>query len=437
MYKTETHLHTSEVSPCGRLTAAEHMKYYSDAGYSTVFVSDHFSVYFTYFLKDLPWEERIDAFFEGYRAARAAGEPLGITVLPSAEVELTYFKNHYLIYGDVEGFLKRHENICELSIEEFYRVAKEDGILVIQAHPYRDGKCYPTTEYVDGFEAYNSNPRHEDFSARTLALARENGKYISSGSDAHRPQDVCRGGILSEAPVLSSEDFIELVRSGEYELVREAGKVYLISDIHGDRDFAGLNDYLGMAGENDLLIILGDVFFGFGEGERAREYTEWFSSLDKNIAFIDGNHENYEYIASFPEEEWCGGKVRRISPTIVYLERGEIYDIKGKSVFTFGGCRSSKKWHDEGLAYPGEDPTPSEVAYAKARLAERENKVDFVLTHKHERGIDPTVSEALLDLTAHIEENVQFKRWFYGHWHCERDEDERHRIIYKELRELI
>lgn len=436
MFKTETHLHTSEVSPCGRLTAAELMEYYAKGGYSTVFVSDHFSIYFTYFLRDMPWEKKIDEFFAGYRAARAAGEPLGITVLPSAEVELTYFKNHYLIYGDVEAFLKKHENICELPLEEFYRVAREDGILVVQAHPHRDGECYPTPEFVDGFEVYNSNPRHEDFSPRGLALAREHEKYVLSGSDAHRPADVCRGGIFTKEPIGSSEDFIKAVKSGEYELVREAAKVYLVSDLHGDRNFGGLVDYLAMAGDDDLLIILGDVFFGFGEDDAAREYTEWFMSLDKNIAFIDGNHENYGYISSFPEEEWCGGRVNRISERIVYLKRGEIYDIKGKSVFAFGGCKSSSKWQEKGLVYEGEDPTPDEVARAMENLRAHGNKVDFVLTHKHERGIDPTVSESLMELTSYIEDNVEYKRWCYGHWHSEKDVDGKHRVIYKELREL-
>ena len=42
MFKTETHLHTSEVSRCGQVSAAEMIELYKEAGYSTVFVSDHF-----------------------------------------------------------------------------------------------------------------------------------------------------------------------------------------------------------------------------------------------------------------------------------------------------------------------------------------------------------------------------------------------------------
>ena len=35
MFKTETHLHTSEISPCGKISAKEMVKRYHEAGYKT------------------------------------------------------------------------------------------------------------------------------------------------------------------------------------------------------------------------------------------------------------------------------------------------------------------------------------------------------------------------------------------------------------------
>ena len=212
--------------------------------------------------------------------------------------------------------------------------------------------------------------------------------------------------------------------------------IYFLSDQHGGERIGELTKYLAEAKDTDLLIILGDLGLRFKDTEENRAFDELILTAKKKIAFIDGNHENYGYIASFPEEEWCGGRVNRISERIVYLKRGEIYDIKGKSVFTFGGCKSSSKWQEKGLVYEGEDPTPDEVARAMENLRAHGNKVDFVLTHKHERGIDPTISESLMELTSYIEDNVEYKRWCYGHWHCEKDVDGKHRVIYKELREL-
>ena len=35
--------------------------------------------------------------------------------------------------------------------------------------------------------------------------------------------------------------------------------IYFISDIHGDKNFDALNNYVKNAKEDDLLIILGDI----------------------------------------------------------------------------------------------------------------------------------------------------------------------------------
>lgn len=209
--------------------------------------------------------------------------------------------------------------------------------------------------------------------------------------------------------------------------------IYFISDVHAERDFEGLKRYMEIAGDDDLLIILGDLMLKFDESPEVREFTEYFLSLDKNIAFIDGNHENYEYVWSHPEEEWCGGRVLRLTDKIVYLKRGEIYDIEGKSFFSFGGCKSSPKWVAAGLWYPGEEATPEEIARARENLMKRGNKVDYVLTHKYENGIDGTLSVPLLAMTQYIEANIDYKAWYYGHWHSDEAVDEKHILVYKEL----
>ena len=41
-YKYETHLHTSEVSKCAYNTGAEMVRAYKKAGYTGIFVTDHF-----------------------------------------------------------------------------------------------------------------------------------------------------------------------------------------------------------------------------------------------------------------------------------------------------------------------------------------------------------------------------------------------------------
>ncbi len=210
--------------------------------------------------------------------------------------------------------------------------------------------------------------------------------------------------------------------------------IYFISDIHADVNFKGLNEYIDIAKADDLLIILGDVGLNFTKDEENKAFTEWFLNIDKNIAFIDGNHENFAYINSFPQECWNGGKVNRLTKNIVHLMRGNVYQIQDYKFFTFGGCKSSAKWKEQGLWHFGEEPTEDECAFAKANLNAHDNIVDFVLTHKYEvEGIGNTRCPLLLELCSHIDKNIKFKKWLAGHWHREYVHDKKHYHIYDKL----
>ena len=212
--------------------------------------------------------------------------------------------------------------------------------------------------------------------------------------------------------------------------------IYFTSDLHGEWNFKGFQEYLSKAGKDDLLIILGDVGLSFEKTEENREFTEKFLATDKNIAIVDGNHENFDFLNSFPEDDWNGGKVKRLTPSIVLLQRGEIYTIEGKTFFTFGGCKSSEKWKEMGLWFDGENPSPEEISLAYKNLERYGNKVDFVLTHKYKpdmHGDDPMTLEGLKD---YIDENVKFGHWYAGHWHKPIIYDELHSIVYDDPTEL-
>lgn len=221
MYKTETHLHVAEVSPCGKLKSTEMVKLYHEAGYQTMFVSDHYDVTKFDMLGDIPWEEKTTILMSGYYRAKVAGQKVGMHILPAAEIMFEGCPNHYLVYGITKAFMDEYPEFYKMTVEEFARIARERGFLLIQAHPFRDGHNYPTPEYVDGIEVYNSNPRHADFSDKSEQIARENNLYMIGGSDAHRPEDVAGSGILSEYEIKTVEEFIAAVKSGKTEIIRK------------------------------------------------------------------------------------------------------------------------------------------------------------------------------------------------------------------------
>lgn len=207
--------------------------------------------------------------------------------------------------------------------------------------------------------------------------------------------------------------------------------IYLLSDPHqgGEGSTQALKDYLENAKDEDLLILLGDISLRLEDAPINREFDEFFLSAKKNIAFIDGNHENFDYLYSFPEEDWNGGRVHRLTDHIVHMKRGHIFTLEGKTFLTFGGCKSSSRWKDRGLWYPQEEPTEEEYALLHENLKKRNYQVDYILTHKYENGRG-TQTPKLRELAEYIDANVDFKMWYAGHWHTDDMIDEKHALVF-------
>lgn len=224
MFKTETHLHTKETSSCSRLFAKEMVELYHNAGYKTIFVSDHMHHDFLEANSDVSREEAVRRFLSGYNNAKAEAEKYGMNVLLSTEYSLTFgnIDSHYLVYGIDEDFLLENANCADFTLERLRAATKKKGALLIEAHPFR-GVCIPTPTFVDGVEIYNPNPRHfvESDEVRTLEIAKLYGLYISAGSDAHRTEDIAGSGMGSDHEIKTAEDFIELIKSGKGTVLRK------------------------------------------------------------------------------------------------------------------------------------------------------------------------------------------------------------------------
>ena len=216
MYKTETHLHTAPVSSCGKMSPEEMIRRYAKEGYTTVFVSDHFAPYHFDRLNADTWEEKVDMLCDAYEKAAAEGKKYSMNVVFSPELSLC--GNHYLLYGVDRDFLKKHSEFFTLNPNEMYALVKGYGGYVIQAHPFRDGKCFPTPDCADGFEVMNLNPRHENFDDKCIELVRKTNKPATAGSDAHREEDIARAAMLSEEPIVSWEQYIGLLFDGKLKL---------------------------------------------------------------------------------------------------------------------------------------------------------------------------------------------------------------------------
>ena len=206
--------------------------------------------------------------------------------------------------------------------------------------------------------------------------------------------------------------------------------IWFLSDIHGGKYQNGLEEYLKLCKKEDILIVLGDVELYFDGSEENNAFSEYFTSLECNIAIVDGNHDNYDYLESLPTESWNGGTVHRISDSIVHLMRGHIFDIEGNSFLVMGGCGSTDKWKTTPFWWSREEASDEELALAVENLKMRDNKVDYILTHKCSNPEHTFRYDSAERFSEYVEKNVEYKQWYAGHWQVNKMLDKKHTVIF-------
>lgn len=218
MFRFDTHVHTSQVSPCGHVTAEETVRLYHEAGYAGLCITDHYAGYFFDALSELPWNEAVDRYLTGYRQAKETGDRLGMVILPGCELRLDGGCNEFLLFGFREALFYQYPHLNACSIGQLHELAVKENFLVFQAHPFRPGMVPQPPEYLDGVEGINGNPRHNSHNELAQAYAREHGLRISAGSDCHEIEDVGRSGIITEDRVRTLDE-LKTALMGKAELI--------------------------------------------------------------------------------------------------------------------------------------------------------------------------------------------------------------------------
>lgn len=244
--------------------------------------------------------------------------------------------------------------------------------------------------------------------------------------------------------------------------------IYITGDTHGDferfgnRKLASRNLNLT---EKDYVIVCGDFGLGWKNDGTFKYDCKFLAGKPFTILWIQGNHENYDMIKEFPLEEWHGGKVRHIiQDKVILLERGQIFEIEGKTFFTFGGAASHdvqggildrndidfawlrKKAISNDLPFrivgeswwKEEIPSEEEMSEGRRNLEAANNRVDYIITHCCATHIQEAIkpcyeADVLTEYFKELEEVVQYKHWYFGHYHDYADIGENHTLIYREI----
>lgn len=218
--------------------------------------------------------------------------------------------------------------------------------------------------------------------------------------------------------------------------------------------------------KDDYIIICGDfggVWTFEEESSREKYWLDWLNERNFTTLFVDGNHENYTRLYNdYSIEEWHGGKVHKIRDSVLHLMRGEIFDIDNKKIFAFGGAKSHDiqdgilnldeeekiyNYRKRGAYFRIRDfswwdlelPTEEEMQNGMKNLEKVNYKVDYIVSHCCPTNIQSLLGggnykkDYLTDYLQEISGRCEFKKWFFGHYHDNRQVNSQFTLVYEDI----
>lgn len=251
--------------------------------------------------------------------------------------------------------------------------------------------------------------------------------------------------------------------------------VYITGDCHANYSKFSMQNFPEQKEmtHDDFVIICGD--FGiWDDSARERWCLSWLDQKPFTTLFVDGNHENFDrlYSNEFETVDFHGGKAHRVRGNIYHLMRGYIFDLCGKTFFAFGGAsshdiqhgildradfesddafkRAYADWYYSGKMFrvnhvswwKEEMPSDEEIQFGIGNLLARNNEVDFIVTHccsNYTQGLLSTDYgfDKLTTAFNAIENDVRFKKWYFGHYHRDVALDDKHILMYDDIVRIV
>jgi predicted phosphodiesterase len=234
--------------------------------------------------------------------------------------------------------------------------------------------------------------------------------------------------------------------------------IFVTGDIHNS-DFHRFKKFKSefKPTKDDVLLVAGDFGLPWYLPESMNHSSDLFyikqlSEKPFMTCFVDGNHENFDLLNALPQVEMFGNTCGKLSDKIFHLKRGNIYTIQGKKILALGGASSvDKAWriiHEQTKGqkvwWKQELWTFEDEENCLKNLDAHEWKVDFVISHTCPSVIidklvpkgtplHPDPTQKILEM---VFADLQFGKWYFGHWHVDEVLDEQFYAIYQNVRRV-
>ena len=223
--------------------------------------------------------------------------------------------------------------------------------------------------------------------------------------------------------------------------------IYITGDKH--RDFSDILDFclIKKPTKKDIMIILGDAGINYYLDESDKEVKKAVSNLPITLFCIHGNHEERpENIPTYKEIAFNSGLAycEEAYPNLIFAKDGEIYNFNNLSTLVIGGAYSIDKEYRLRIGatwFPSEQPSTETKEKVRQVLKDNNNQIDVILSHTVPYKYMPTemllswVDQSTVDKSTElfldeIEENTDYKKWYCGHFHTDKEIDKIRFMMY-------
>jgi predicted metal-dependent phosphoesterase TrpH len=201
--RIDLHTHTAIVSDCSNIQPGEMVAAALGAGLDGICITDH--VFHGLTLHHDPSQP-----YAGYRAVCQAAQGSPLVVLPG--IEFSFNEGDFLVYGLDQAVLP--ELGADFSLRTCLALARREGGVVVQAHPYRFGG--QPVHGLDAIETCNGG-NSDEHNRRAETWSRENGVLGLAGSDAHEREKIGRCYTVFDADCSTAAGLCEAIRQGRVQ----------------------------------------------------------------------------------------------------------------------------------------------------------------------------------------------------------------------------
>ena len=206
--KIDVHVHSKGISGCSHVTCEDIIEEKIKLGYDGVVLTNHCQSWYYPQEKHTEFMEKMIA---EYLHGKSYADKKGFRFYLGIEVSLN--EPHYadwLLYGVTEEFLRQSPCLYALSQKELFDYCNQWGVVMVQAHPYRQSPCDP--KYMHGVEINCSN---DDLNKKTLVenFAKEHDLLVFCGTDYHFVERVFHGGVYVPEECETAADLAKWLRT--------------------------------------------------------------------------------------------------------------------------------------------------------------------------------------------------------------------------------